>query len=176
MRFVAGAFRAVVGNPEVQPPARRSPWSVRPSLGGRPTRRVSAWCALSALCLAELLGQRQPDTFLRWHRKGFRLLWRWKSRPLSVYRERGHPRLPARTYEEKCTTCMWGYHMAVAMIVDQWNPSQRRYRTETFCYGPRRCPFYRSGPARKVPGRRGMTHTEEDWIDEEATSRRGPDE
>src|SRR5215469_9049119 len=23
----------------------------------------------------------QPDTFIRWHRKGFRLLWRWKSRP-----------------------------------------------------------------------------------------------
>ena len=22
----------------------------------------------------------QPDTFIRWHRKGFRLLWRWKSR------------------------------------------------------------------------------------------------
>src|SRR5215467_13973980 len=24
----------------------------------------------------------QPDTFVRWHRKGFRLLWRWKSRPV----------------------------------------------------------------------------------------------
>src|SRR5215472_11943707 len=24
----------------------------------------------------------QPDTFLRWHRKGFRLFWRWKSRPV----------------------------------------------------------------------------------------------
>jgi hypothetical protein len=20
----------------------------------------------------------KPDTFLRWHRKGFRILWRWK--------------------------------------------------------------------------------------------------
>ena len=30
----------------------------------------------------------QPDTFLRWHRRGFRLLWRWKSRPP------GRPRLP----------------------------------------------------------------------------------
>ena len=29
-----------------------------------------------------------PDNFLRWHRKGFRLLWRWKSRPL------GRPRIP----------------------------------------------------------------------------------
>lgn len=30
----------------------------------------------------------EPETFLRWHRKGFRLLWRWKSRP------RGRPRIP----------------------------------------------------------------------------------
>ena len=25
----------------------------------------------------------KPDTFIRWHRKGFRLLWRWKSRLLA---------------------------------------------------------------------------------------------
>ena len=30
----------------------------------------------------------KPDTFIRWHRKGFRPFWRWKSRP------RGRPRLP----------------------------------------------------------------------------------
>jgi putative transposase len=30
----------------------------------------------------------KPDTFIRWHRRGFRLLWRWKSRPP------GRPRLP----------------------------------------------------------------------------------
>src|SRR5262249_51784405 len=30
----------------------------------------------------------QPDTFIRWHRKGFRLLWRWRSRPV------GRPRVP----------------------------------------------------------------------------------
>jgi len=31
----------------------------------------------------------KPDTLIRWHRKGFRLFWKWKSRP------RGPP---ARTY------------------------------------------------------------------------------
>jgi hypothetical protein len=30
----------------------------------------------------------KPETFLGWHRLGFRLLWRWKSRP------RGRPLLP----------------------------------------------------------------------------------
>ena len=66
--------------------------------------------------------------------------------------------------------------MAVEMIIDQWNPSKRRYRTETFCYGPRSCPLYGSGAARKVLGRHGMTYTEEAWVDLEATSHRRPDE
>ncbi len=61
--------------------------------------------------------------------------------------------------------------MTVEMIIDHWNPSKRRYRTETFCYGLRACPLYRSGPERKV-----LSYTEEDWVDDEATSRRGPDE
>jgi transposase InsO family protein len=30
----------------------------------------------------------QPETFTRWHRQGFRLFWRWKSKP-------GRPRIPA---------------------------------------------------------------------------------
>jgi len=29
-----------------------------------------------------------PKTFIRWHRKGFRLFWRWKSK------SRGRPRVP----------------------------------------------------------------------------------
>src|SRR6202140_5469319 len=31
----------------------------------------------------------KPDTLIRWQRKGFRLFWRWKSKP------RGRPRVPA---------------------------------------------------------------------------------
>jgi putative transposase len=30
----------------------------------------------------------KPETLIRWHRKGFRLFWRWKSK------RRGRPRLP----------------------------------------------------------------------------------
>ena len=29
-----------------------------------------------------------PDTLIRWHRKGVRLFWRWKSRP------KGRPHVP----------------------------------------------------------------------------------
>jgi hypothetical protein len=96
---------------------------------------------------------------------------------LEIYRQRrGHRRLDVRTYEAKCLSCIWGCNMAVEMIIDQWNPSNKRYRTETFCYGPKSCPFYRAGPTRKVPGRKGMSWEEEDWVDEDAVSHRGMDE
>ena len=95
---------------------------------------------------------------------------------LEVYRERGHRRLAERTFAVRCSTCMWGCEMAVEMIIDQWNPSQKRYRRETFCYGPKSCPLYAAGPTRKVPGRTGMSWEEEDWVDEDATAHRGPDE
>jgi hypothetical protein len=95
---------------------------------------------------------------------------------LPVYRERGHRRLDAKTYQARCLNCIWGCRMPVEMIVDQWNPSQKRYRFETFCYGPKSCSSYRAGPTRKVPGRRGMSWEEEDWIDEQETSHRSYDE
>ena len=95
---------------------------------------------------------------------------------LTVYRERGHRRLAARTYDTKCFTCIWGCRMAVEMIIDHWNPGQLKYRQETFCYGPLSCTLYKAGPTRKVPGRRGMSWEEEDWVDEEAVSHRGPDD
>ncbi len=95
---------------------------------------------------------------------------------LETYRSRGHRRLDDRTYDAKCLTCIWACRMPVEMIVDHWNPSKKRYRFETFCYGPKNCSLYRAGPTRKVPGRKGMSYTEEDWVDEDATSHRGPDE
>lgn len=95
---------------------------------------------------------------------------------LEVYRERGHRRLAPQTYEESCRSCIWGCKMAVQMIIDQWNPSKQKFRQETFCYGPKSCRVYRSGPPRKVPGRKGMSWTEEDWVDEDATSHRSDDE
>jgi hypothetical protein len=95
---------------------------------------------------------------------------------LPVYRKRGHRRLDAHTYQRQCSRCLWGCQMPVEMIVDQWNPRDREYRFETFCYGPKSCALYRAGLTRKVPGRRGMSWEEADWVDEEATAHRGEDE
>jgi hypothetical protein len=98
----------------------------------------------------------------------------WLGAPpdLETYRERGHRRLDRRTYQRSCLSCKWGCRMPVEMIIDHWNPDRKRYRLETFCYGPKSCTLYRAGPTRKVPGRRGMTWEEEDWIDEDVTSHR----
>jgi hypothetical protein len=95
---------------------------------------------------------------------------------LETYRSRGHRRLDTRTYDAKCMTCIWGCRMPVEMVIDHWNPSKKRYRFETFCYGPKSCDFYRAGPTRKVPGRKGMSYTEEDWVDEDTTAHRGQDD
>ena len=102
----------------------------------------------------------------------------WNGVPpsLPVYRERGHRRLAGKTYESKCQVCIWGCAMPVEIIIDLWNPGRVRYRTETFCYGPLSCPLYKSGPTRKVPGRNEMSYEEPDWVDENATSHRRPDE
>ena len=95
---------------------------------------------------------------------------------LETYRERGHRRLDARSYDAKCRNCTWGCRMAVEIIIDQWAPDRREHRFETFCYGPKSCPSYRPGPMRKVPGRKGMSWTEEDWVDEDATAHRQADD
>jgi putative transposase len=59
----------------------------------RKPRRASNSARISLVLLSRLfvwqnaLVNVKPETFLGWHRRGFRLLWRWKSRP------RGRPRL-----------------------------------------------------------------------------------
>ncbi len=95
---------------------------------------------------------------------------------LQVYRERGHRRLDPKTFNAKCHTCSWGCKMPVEIIIDHWNPGKKKYRFETFCYGPKSCKLYRAGSTRKVLGRKGMSFEEEDWIDEDRTFHRSEDE
>jgi len=95
---------------------------------------------------------------------------------LETYRFRGHRRLDPRTYESKCLSCIWGCRMPVEIILDQWDQSRKRYRFETFCYGPKSCLVYRAGATRKVPGKDGLSWEEEDWVDKESTAHRRPDD
>ena len=103
----------------------------------------------------------------------------WENIPpdLETYRDRGRRRLAKQTYNTKCFSCIWGCMMPVEITIDHWNPGKKKYRFETFCYGPLSCKFYKAGPKRKVPGRKkGMVYVEEDWVDEEMTRHREWDE
>lgn len=103
--------------------------------------------------------------------------WELVPPKLEVYRERGCRRLAARTYDTKCSSCMWACRMPVEIIIDHWNPrGRKKYRDETFCYGPLNCKLYKAGPNRKVEGRAGMVYVEEDWIDQMAVEHRSEDE
>jgi hypothetical protein len=57
-------------------------------------RRSDGATRIMLVVLSQLIDWRrvltvlQPATLIRWHRKGFRLFWTWKSRP------RGRPRVP----------------------------------------------------------------------------------
>jgi hypothetical protein len=60
--------------------------------------------------------------------------------------------------------------MATEITIDQWNPSSKQWRMETHCYGPRQCPRYRAGKARRVQGRKaGMVWVDDD-VEREAES------
>ena len=58
-------------------------------------RRAETPTKLTLVLLSRLFAWREaltvvkPDTLIRWHRRGFRLFWRWKSKA------RGRPRIPA---------------------------------------------------------------------------------
>ena len=95
---------------------------------------------------------------------------------LQDYRWRGHRRLDPKTFRTRCITCRWACRMAVEIILDKWDPSLRKYRYETFCYGPNACPFYRAGRTRRVPWKGGPSVEIPDWVDREATEHRGPDD
>lgn len=57
-------------------------------------RRADDATRITLVALSRLVNWRRllvvvkPDTMIRWHRQGFRLFWRWKSKPL------GRPRVP----------------------------------------------------------------------------------
>ena len=89
----------------------------------------------------------KPETFLSWHRKGFRLLWRWKSR-------RGRPRVPTdlrelifKMAQENPT---WGEERIAAELLLKLGirvspRTVRRYMPPD------------SGPRKRVPSQRWMT-------------------
>src|SRR5215831_12608146 len=86
-------------------------------------RRPRAAAKLTLVVLSRLFPWRQaltivkPDTFIRWHRQGFRLFWKRKSAPS------GRPRISL----PNSRTWMWRWLMAILLgartIRNSWVPS-----------------------------------------------------
>jgi len=90
----------------------------------------------------------KPETFLGWHRKGFRLLWRWKSRP------RGRPRLAEEVQKLILRMArenpIWGEERIAAELLLKLG-IQLSARTV------RRYMPLDTGPGKRVPSQRWMT-------------------
>ncbi len=69
--------------------------------------------------------------------------------PLEVFERRGARMLDLRRWRSKCMPCIWANQSAVEI---EYNfGKSKRFRKETFCYGPRSCPNYTMGRPRAVP-------------------------
>jgi hypothetical protein len=82
----------------------------------------------SLYCLApkvlDALAILKPETVIKWHRAGFRLYWRWKSRPRG-----GRPTVPLevrRLIRETSIT-----NPPVGSATDPWRAAQARHRDRT---------------------------------------------
>ena len=93
---------------------------------------------------------------------------------MSVYEERGARMLSAASYRGKCFQCVWATMSAVE-IEYNWGVS-RKYRFESFCYGPKSCKLYQMGKPRAVPYKDCGSVYDEGWMDDLCTDRRGEDE
>ena len=70
--------------------------------------------------------------------------------------------LDAKLRRKQCFTCMWANKSAVE--IEFKFGKVKRYRKETFCYGPRSCPLYKMGPARQVPYFDFFPSLDEGWF------------
>jgi hypothetical protein len=93
---------------------------------------------------------------------------------IEVYLRRGARMLHAKLLGQQCFTCMWANKSAVE--IEYKFGKGKRYRKETFCYGPRSCPFYDMGPPRQVPYFDSFPSLDDGWMDDICTEQRGDDD
>ena len=91
-----------------------------------------------------------------------------------VFEWRGARMLDAKRWRKQCFPCMWANKSAVE--IEYKFGKVRRYRKETFCYGPRSCPLYDMGPPRQVPYFDSFPSLDEGWMDDLCTEQRGDED
>ncbi|MDA3847513.1 MAG: hypothetical protein PF505_13410 [Vallitaleaceae bacterium] len=76
--------------------------------------------------------------------------WTGPLQEMEVYEYRGARMLSKSLWKGKCFTC---YYATMANVEIQWDFDRdiKKYRFESFCYGPKSCKYYKPGRARSVP-------------------------
>ena len=90
-------------------------------------------------------------------------------------RSRGHRRLDVRTYQSKCLSCIWDCRMSVERITDQLEPVKEKVPVRDIFLRPEKL-FVLPGWANSS-GAWAKRHVlyEADWVDQDASSHRRPD-
>ena len=93
---------------------------------------------------------------------------------IEVFERRGARMLDAKLWRKPCFACMWANKSAVE--IEYKFDKVKRYRKETFCYGPRSCPFYDMGPPREVQYFDSFPSIDDGWLDDLCTEQRGDED
>jgi hypothetical protein len=94
--------------------------------------------------------------------------------PIDTFQKRGARILDAKRWRKVCFCCMWA-NKSVVEIEFKFG-KVKRYRKETFCYGPRSCPLYDMGSPRPVQYYDEGYSMDEGWMDDICTQLRGDDD
>jgi hypothetical protein len=94
---------------------------------------------------------------------------------LQEYEERGARLLSKSLWQTKCFKCIWA-NMANVEIQWDFDRDIKKYRFETFCYGPKSCRYYKMGRPRAVPYKNRGSALDDGYLDELCTQGRDEDE
>ena len=97
----------------------------------------------------------------------------WMTEPpeMKTYEERGARILSKSLWGTKCFQCIWA-NMANVEIQWDFDKNIKKYRFETFCYGPKNCKFYKMGRPRSVSYKNRGAAIDDGYLDELCTERR----
>jgi hypothetical protein len=90
---------------------------------------------------------------------------------IQIYEERGARMLSKSLWKTKCFKCIW-VNMANVEIQWDFDKDIKKYRFETFCYGPKSCKYYKMGRPRAVPYKNRGSAIDEGYLDELCTEGR----
>lgn len=101
----------------------------------------------------------------------------WVTMPpsLQIYEERGARMLSRSLWKTKCFQCIWA-NMANAEIQWDFDKDIKKYRFETFCYGPKSCKYYKMGRPRSVPYKNRDSALDDGYLDVLCTDERDDDD